>query len=271
MPRTVPSRKRLQGQLKSNSVKAGLGAFAFGIANLILQIKLTPEGVHMMWFSPPGISIIVLFALGTYLILSSIWTRELSFPEKKAIEQQRQKDLPLLRASIDAILTRQQQLAFQIARMPLDSFFDKYLQINRDYRRYRQWLHSLHGADEQTQHKMAVLLSIARFFFPKTICLNDICRDDDLMSKLDAEKAIYYHRNTDRKLSRIIDQLLDDATKYHSVLALAELATHSGIQYKDVKHHSVFQERPRILKRFVARAYKAMNNRIDLLMRGEDL
>jgi hypothetical protein len=257
-------------KLKSNSIKAGLGAFAFGIANLILQIELTPEGVHMTWLSPSGISISALFALGAYLIISSIFGHELSFSEKETIVKQRQENLPLLRNSIDAILKREGELAFEIGKRPVQSFFDEYLKINKDYKRYRRLL-KLHKSEEQTKHKIAILLSIAKFFFPKAICLNDTCKDDEHMAKLEAEKNIYYHRNNDKKLSSIIDQLLYAATKYRSILAFAELATNNKLPYTSVKKYARFEEKPKILEGFMTRSYKAMNDRMELLMRGGDL
>ena len=227
--------------------------------------------LEQLW-SPLGIISILLAGGGVFLIIWNFFRPELSFADKEAIVKQRHEDLPLLRRNIDAILKRQKELALEIGKTPLDSFFNEYLQINEDYKRHKKILRSLYKKDdEQTIHKKAIFRSIAKFFFPKTIHLNNVCLDDRHMSQLNAERDIYYHRNNDKKLSGIIDDLLDTATKYHSILSFAGLATHSGLHYKSVKYYAVFQERPKLLKREMTRLHKKMNGRIDLLTRGEDL
>jgi hypothetical protein len=91
------------------------------------------------------------------------------------------------------------------------------------------------------------------------------------MGELVAEKEIHYHRNNDKKLSAKIDDLLAAAAEYHSALAFTELATNNQLSYTSVRKYAVFEERPEILKGFMTRAYKAVNDRMGFLMRGGDL
>lgn len=257
-------------RLKSNSVKAGLGAFALAIANLILQIKLTPEGGRMTWLSPSGISIIILFVLGGYLVLSSVFGHESSFAEKEAVVKQRQENLPLLRSSIDGIIKRQGELALEMGKIPLQRFFDEYLRTSRQYKLYRKLL-TYHTSDNVTKHKVATLATMGNFFVTKPICFNNAARDDEQVTSLVAEKDIYYHRNNDRILSGRIDDLLLAATRYHSTLAFTELATNNQLSYTSLQKYVTFEEKPEILKGFMRRAYKTMNDRMEFLMRGGDL
>lgn len=223
-----------------------------------------------LW-SPLGILSILLAVGGVFLIIWNFFRPELSFVGKEAIVKQRLENLPLLRSNIDAILKRQKELALELGKRPLQSFFDEYLKISKQYKTYRKLLNVYHTSTDTTKHKVAIFISIRAFFCEKTVCLTNVCKSDDHMTKLKAEKDIYYHRNSDKKLSGIIDGLLHAATKYHSVLAFAELATHNDLAYTSAQKYANFEEKPNILKGFMARAYKAMNDRMELLMRGGDL
>jgi hypothetical protein len=261
-------RKRLQ----SKCGIAGIAALLISGASFIAQYKL--EGWTMQLEnlgSPLGILFILLGGGGVFLIIWNFFRRESSFADKEAIVKQRQENLPLLRNSIDAIIERQRELAFKLGKRPLQTFFDEYLKISKEYKMYRKLLKTYHTSDEVTKHKVAILIAISRFFFVKTICLNNVCRDGEDMAKLMAEKDIYYHRNNDKALSSTIDQLLFAVTKYHSLLALGELATNNQLAYTSAKKFARFEEKPEILKGFMTRDYKKMNDRINFLMRGEDL
>lgn len=258
-------------KLKSKEAIVGLGALVWGVASVTVQLLLVPEGVQMMWLSPLGIFTIAMFILGTFLIFWGIFKHELSYADKQAIVKQRQENLSLLRNSIDSILKRQKELAIEIGKQPIQAFFDEYLKKSREYKMYRKLLNTYHTSDKVTKHKVATLVTIGKFFFVKTICLNNACRDDKDMGGLMAEKDIYYHRNNDKALSNIIDQLLFAARKYHSALAFGELATNNQLAYTSAIKYARFEEKPEILKGFMARDYKKTNDRMNLLMRGEDL
>ena len=257
--------------LKSKEAIVGLGALVWGIASVTVQLLLVPEGVQMMWLSPLGVFTIAMFILGTFLIFWGIFKHGLSYADKQAIVQQRQENLPLLRNSIDAVLRRQKELALRIGRQPLQAFFEEYLKSNREYKVYRKLLDEYHTSDNVTKHKVATLLAIGKFFFVKSICLNNACRDDKDMEALLAEKDTYYHRNNDKVLSKSIDRLLFAAAKYHSALAYGELATNNQLAYTSATKYARFEEKPEILKGFMVGNYKNMNDRMNLLTRGEDL
>jgi len=228
--------------------------------------------MQLEWLrSPLGILAILLAGGGIFLIVWNFFRRELSYPDKEAIVKQRNENLPLLRRSIDAILKRQRELALELGKSSLQDFFDEYLKTSKQYKVYRKLLNAYHTSEKVTKHKVAIIISMRAFFCEKTICLNNVCKYDDHMDKLKAEKDIYYHRNNDKKLSSIIDNLLHAAKKHHSILAFAELATNNKLSYTSAKKYAAFDEKPEILKRFVTRAYKAMNGRMELLRRGEDL
>lgn len=261
-------RKRLQ----SKCGVAGIAALLISGASFIAQYKMEGWTMQLEWLrSPLGILSILLAGGGLFLIVWNFFRPELGFADKEAIVKQRHEDLPLLRSSIDTILKRQKELALELGKRPLQSFFDEYLMKNKQYKTYRKLLNALHTSDKVTKHKVAILLSMRAFFCEKTICLNKVCKDDGQMTKLRAEKDIYYHRNNDKKLSSIIDNLLYAAMKYHSTLSFAELATNNELSYTSAKKYAAFEEKPDIVRGFMARAYKSMNDRIELLKRGEDL
>jgi len=258
--------------LRSKCGFAGIAALLISGASFIAQYKLEGWTMQLEWLqSPLGILAILLAGGGIFLIVWNFFRRELSYPDKEAKVKQRNEDLPLLRDSIDAILKRQKELAFEIGKIPLQSFYDEYLQKSKEYKAYRKLLITFHASDKTTKHKVAILVSMVPFFIYKTICLNNACRDDELMAKLMAENGIHYHRNNDKKLSGDIDNLLRAATRYHSALAFTELATNNQISYTSVKRYARFEAEPERFKGFMTRDYKGMNNRMALLMRGEDL
>ena len=185
--------------------------------------------------------------------------------------KQRREDLPLLRDSVDAVLKKQKEIALELGKTPLQTLFDEYLKKSREYKLYRKLLNKYHTSDKVTKHKVATLVAIGKFFFVKSICLNNACRDDEDIERLIAEKDIYYHRNNDKALSRTVDQLLFAAAKYHSALAFGELATNNQLAYTSAIKYARFEEKPEILKGFMAREYKKMNDRMNFLIRGEDL
>jgi hypothetical protein len=262
----------MRGKLHSKCGIAGIAALLISGASFIAQYKLEGWTMQIEWLSSPiGILAILLASGGVFLIIWNFFRPELSYADKNAIVKQRQEDLPLLRDSIDAIIERQRELALKLGKRPLQSFFDEYLKKSREYKLQRKHLDTYHTSDGVTKHKVATLITIGKFFCLKTICLNNECRDDKRMIKLVAEKYIYYHRNSDRKLSGKIDDLLFTATKYHSALAFTELATNNNISYTSVRKYATFEEKPKIFKWFMKRDYKAMNDRMGFLMRGGDL
>lgn len=261
----------MASKLKSREAIVGFGALVWGIASVTLQLLSVPEGVRVMWASPLGIFTIGMFGLGTLLILWGIFKHETGFSEKETIVKQRQENLPLLCSSVDSILKRQREVALEIGKIPLQVFFENYLQKSKHYRVFRKLLNALHKSDAATKHKVATLIALRSFFFDKPVCLTGACNNDDDMARLRADMAIYYHRNNDRKLSSIIDQLLYAATKYHSALAWGVLTMNNELSYTSAQKYAVLEEKPEILKGFLSRAYKAMNERMAFLMRGGDL
>lgn len=254
-------------------ITAIAGILAYIVAILVLFIPFQGEQAMSLinWHSPLGIVVIAFFVASVVLYGIACFKRELHYPDKEKAVNQRREDLPLLRNSIDAIITRQKELTLEIGKVPIESFFNEYLKIDKDYKRYRRLLNALHKSDEQTKHKLAILLSMTKYFYPKAIHLNNASRDDGKMSELNTEKDIYYRRNNDKKLSSNIDELLTRATQYHSILALTELATNNELSYRSVKNYAVFEEKPKRLEGLMTKAYKAMNDRMGLLMRGDDL
>ena len=249
------------------------GLLAYIVTILILFIPFKGESAMSLinWQTPLGIVVIVFFVVSITLYAIACFKRELSYPDKEKKVKQRQENLPLLRNSIDAILERQKELAFEIGKRPLQNFFDEYLKKSKEYKLHRKLLNTFHTSDKTTKHKVAILVAIAKFFFAKTICLNDECKDDERMTRLQAKKEVYYHRNDDRELSRDIDYLFTAAAKYHSALAFSELATNNQLSYTSAEKYAAFEEKPEILHRAMVKAYKAMNDRMELLKGGEDL
>lgn len=251
---------------------AGIAAILLSGASFLAQYILegwTMQVEHLG--TPLGVLFILLAAGGVSLIIWNFFRRDLGFADKQAMVNQRQENLPLLRDSIDSALKRQREIALELGKIPLQAFFDEYLKKSKEYKMYRKLLNACHTSDKVTKHKVSILATMGMFFFGKPICLNNACRDDKGMAELMAEKDIYYHRNNDKALSNIIDQLLFAATKYHSALAWAELATNNKLAYTSAKKYARFEEKPEILRGFMARDYKKMNDRMNFLMRGEDL
>ena len=142
---------------KSNSIKAGLAAVITGLANLILQIKLTPEGVHLNWLSISGAVIIALFILGIILVVWSIFHRGLTLDQKIEILESRKTYLPVLQDAIDNILVCQHDLAIQAGKLPLEEYFQRYLsQTDAFIKAYRR----ITNADEDIHRKVAIVLAL---------------------------------------------------------------------------------------------------------------
>jgi uncharacterized integral membrane protein len=226
-----------------SGITTAAGIFAYVVTILVLFIPFEGEPSMSLinWQTPLGIIVIVVFVVSVVLYFIALFKREIGYPDKEKIVIQRRENLPLLRQTIDALKIRQREIALDIGKMPLEGFYDDYLKNNNDYKRYKKVL-IFHKSDEQTKHKVAILLAISRYFLKKPVCLASIMRDDKTINEILEEKNIYYSRNNDKKLSDIIDVLINLITKRDSILAWTELSTNNQLAYKTAEHLAKFDE-----------------------------
>ncbi|MDD4635919.1 MAG: hypothetical protein WC231_02180 [Dehalococcoidales bacterium] len=102
----------IKEKLLNKTAITGISAIILSSASFIAQFML--EGWEMVisqWLSPMGIASIILFLLGSVLIIWNTFRRELTFEQKGEIVADREIYLPQLVLTVDSLSNRKEELA----------------------------------------------------------------------------------------------------------------------------------------------------------------
>ena len=257
-------------KLFSKSSIAGIAAVLLSASSFIAQFML--EGWKMnieQWLSPLGITSALLFIGGVGLVVYNFFRRELTFDQKRKIVTEREEYLPILRDTVDKMLAIREELAIQAGRLPLEDYFDKYLNRNNAYNKAFK---RLVNDDEGIRRKVAIIVALRNQKFHKyNPSLAELERSNDDLSKYQRLCESYLSRCMDNGLSGEYKELFKTANRYHLVLVLAEMGLSNDFKLKAAKYYKALYEKPKVLKPFIEFYRKRLNKVIERLLRGDDL
>jgi hypothetical protein len=252
------------------SALAGLLAYIVTVLVLFIPYKGETAVSAIDWRSPLGLVFIGLFSLSVILYSVSIFKRDLDFFQKKSILEQRQEYLPLLRETIEQIIVHFKELSKEAGKLPLESYFDKYLKLNSTYQRI---FNRLPHKDLALRREIAICLALqSKLFFRKNTYLYELeSKDTALAQLMNTCKAYLARLDKNKPLSANIKVLFKRVRSSASMDSMADLSINNDLKYKDPKDINVFYEKPRWLDTFVEDAHKQVVKDIDALLMGEDL
>lgn len=209
-------------------------------------------------------------------LLTLVLSGRKSKPEPQAVIESRKKErkeyLPQLQDTTGKMIVRMKELATIAGQLPLETYFDKYLKLNKMYPYIYRTLKR--QKDEVVRRKVATIVSLHSLNFGmNNVYLSELQDKDDKagigMIPLQKEYNEYYPRNRDKKLSAELDILFKYAKWFYSCYALAELAKNSDFPLKAPKYISPFYDKPKKLEAKLLKQQRKVNDRFsDLLREG---
>jgi len=216
---------------------AGFVSILLAIASFLAQYIL--EGWSMQleqWLSPLGVTFILLLLGGVSLVIWNFFRRDLTFDQKRNIVADRELYLPLLRDTVDKILSRKHELAIEAGRLSLEHYHEKYLRFNNSYSKaYRR----ITNKDETVKRKVAIFNALVdQNFHKRNPYLSELEHSpQDPLFSLQTDCDSYLSHCGDKGLNREVKELFKTANQYHLVLALAEMGLSNGLNLKEAKHY----------------------------------
>jgi hypothetical protein len=212
--------------------------------------------------------------IGVVLVLYGVIypNKTRGYTEMKGIIEQRQEYLPQLRNIIEQKNTRMGELSKIAGNLSLETYYQKYLALNNTYPKTFQGLVKTHK-DELVRRKVAIIVSLKKLNFgANNAYLSElIYNDHDGIQVMDKKLVTCLARNSDKALSQAIIRLTKTQKSYYSIMALQDICLNNGFDYKAPKYITTLYDAPNILKPILLIYLKNVDNRIDELLKGEDL
>jgi hypothetical protein len=229
------------------------------------------EMVVSQWLSPLGITSIMLFILGSVLIIWNIFRRELTFEQKREIVADREIYLPQLNQAVDSLLSSKKELAKKAGLLSLEEYYNLYLSRNNQFEKAYKELELTHK-EEVTRRKVAIITALNKLgFHSKNLYYYELQRKDKRHNDLKTEYDSLYAKTNDSRLNKRLDKLFDIADKHYSISVLVGMTLNAGLSFKAPRYQLSFYEKPRILENLLIYQHQQVNNRINELLKGVDL
>lgn len=248
--------------LKRDSITA-IAILLISAASFIANFVL--EGWTMeleQWLTPLGIASILLFIGGTSLFGYNFFRRELSFPDKQQIVEDRNKYIIPLKDVVHKKLSSAQQLRMKAIKYPLMSYWERYLKNTMPYIVTKQ----------KPKTPLEITTALWRQKFHKNNHYYTFLKDNDTRySHKLTEYNSLYAQIKDGKLKSKLNQLWSLEHKVGSL----EIYTSLSLNEPKIPHSprgirmGYFGKK--VSNKVFQQALKEVDSRIDYLVHGEDL